>query len=247
MNYWEKIDSGCSSGQCGALWQEPLPSGGEYNEHRAPGYGAVPRPAPAARPERGAEPGHTPLPANPPQTAAREKQETPRRPGRRDGGAAQHGNPGPRGASRAPSCAGPARPYLVPVVSGQLGLGEEPHGGLGRRPEAQLGLGAGGGRRQEEQQERQQGGQREPGPGRRARHGAERAPPPARPGPAGNGVGPELKEPFGALRNSRQGSHSAEGHEGAQPGEKEALRAACPAPRPGKGRSQGGPAPAPHG
>lgn len=160
----------------------------------------------------GHRPGtHLCLPT-PPQTAAREKQETPRRPGRRDGGAAQQPSttiPGPaapaghraRGRRRRRGCAGPARPYLVPVVSGQLGLGEEPHGGLGRRPEAQLGLGAGGGRRQEEQQGQQgqqQAGQREPGPGRRARHGAERAPPPARPGPAGNGVGTGVK---GTLRS----------------------------------------------
>lgn len=78
-----------------------------------------------------------------------------------------------------------ARPYLVPVVSGQLGLGEEPHGGFGRRPEAQLGLGAGSRQKQEQEQE-QQAGQRR----RSARHGAERAPPrpEARPGP-GKGAG----------------------------------------------------------
>lgn len=100
-----------------------------------------------------------------------------------------------RGRRQRRDCAGPARPrrraaarpYLVPVVSGQLGLGEEPHGGLGRRPEAQLGLGAGGRRQQEQQagQRQQQAGQRQQqqarqrAPGRSARHGGDRAPPPA--------------------------------------------------------------------
>lgn len=71
-----------------------------------------------------------------------------------------------RGGSgaRGPAAALPAaRPYLLPVVSGQLGLGEEPDGGLGRRPEAQLPLGRG-------RQRSQQGGQQQPR--RAARHAA---------------------------------------------------------------------------
>lgn len=119
----------------------------------------------------------------------------PERQGGRDRGAAQQQStthpsfsaaPGHRapGKAAAPGPARPqrraaARPYLMPVVSGQLGLGEEPYGGLGRRPEAQLGLGAGGRQQQEEQEQREQAGQRERSPGRSARHGAERAPPPA--------------------------------------------------------------------
>lgn len=89
-----------------------------------------------------------------------------------------------RGGSgaRGPAAALPAaRPYLLPVVSGQLGLGEEPDGGLGRRPEAQLPLGR-------NRQRSQQGSQQQPR--RAARHAAAGRPRRDATGRDGTGGGP---------------------------------------------------------
>lgn len=87
--------------------------------------------------------------------------------------------PGPRARGRAAALPGPrsVRPYLLPIVSGELWLGEEPHGGLGRRPAVQLPLGRG-----------QQGSLQQQQPRTAARHAADGeprpAPPPAPPEPA---------------------------------------------------------------
>lgn len=104
-----------------------------------------------------------------------------------------HVRPAQRGASAAPGRAAgrapepgclaalqpgsprsPARPYLLPVVSGQFGLGEQPHRRLGgrRRLEAQLPLG-----RRQHRDCHQQRGPRRP-PRRAARHAASTAPAP---------------------------------------------------------------------